>query len=223
MWKPYAPLLNTGLFREFATLDPSRPAIKGFADHHGALTNGVGITLGNSWGTGESFDFWEASILEMKELVEVWLMLTGKRPASGLQKIIRWHDDGVTYQLSNSQGKIATRKTNPDLLAKFARGDFAGPAWRLLQQELNERLQGVTARMLWNHLKLILYQVPQDLLSAMWLQFARAVDGDRNYLKCEGCNNWFEVASPDGGRRDKQFCGTACRARHWRTQKGVSK
>jgi hypothetical protein len=223
--KMYEYVPAAGLFRHFATLETNKTALKDFAKQHGALTNGDPIRVGDSVVIGERLEFWKASILAMKDLVGIWLTLTQKQSGGDLQKIIHWRDEGVTYQLNYKGGVIAARKINPELFQRFAPGDVTGPAWHLLQSELNEHLQRVSARMLWNHArtKLTLYQVPQDLMSEMWLQFARAVDGDREYAKCEGCHNWFEIASPDGGRRDKQFCGSACRARHWRKQREASK
>ena len=69
-----------------------------------------------------------------------------------------------------------------------------------------------------------LRMVPHDLLSAMWLQFALAVEGNRNYEPCDECHSWMEIA-PGSGRPDKKFCSSACsmRAYRKRKKKGSSK
>ena len=61
----------------------------------------------------------------------------------------------------------------------------------------------------------ILYIVPEGLIGALWLQFARAVERDARLRQCLECTTWFEVA-PGRGRTDKQFCSTACRTKAYR-------
>jgi hypothetical protein len=59
--------------------------------------------------------------------------------------------------------------------------------------------------------------VPNDLLGAVWLQFAQTVGGDKGFRRCSQCGLWFELA-PEGGRKTKQFCSGTCRARAHRTR-----
>jgi hypothetical protein len=48
------------------------------------------------------------------------------------------------------------------------------------------------------------------LLSALWIQFAQAVTGEKNYKQCGACRAWFEV-SPQTARTDKAYCNSTCR------------
>jgi hypothetical protein len=68
-----------------------------------------------------------------------------------------------------------------------------------------------------SHGRLNLVVEPVDLLSALWLQFARAVDGNRTYKRCErvGCSEWFEL-TPSVSRSDRQYCSDSCKAKAWR-------
>ena len=54
---------------------------------------------------------------------------------------------------------------------------------------------------------------PKNLLGAIWLQFARAVEIDKpDYGRCEACQKPFEV-SPEGMRPETKYCGVKCRVR----------
>ncbi len=64
--------------------------------------------------------------------------------------------------------------------------------------------------------------VPNDLLGAMWLQFARAVAGNRRYRQCDACGLWFEV-SPEQNRTNRRFCSTACRSKFYRRKKELAR
>lgn len=63
---------------------------------------------------------------------------------------------------------------------------------------------------------------PKDLLAAMWLELALAVEGNSNYRPCDVCPTWFEVA-PGSGREDKTYCSDACRMRAYRKRKAASR
>lgn len=218
----YSP--EAGLFIKLAQLKPRQDQIIEFANQYGMLTGGVGLDLDDLVVYGEPLELWTRGIADLSIAYRLWeLIKTGA--TSALSQYIKWRENsGVRFDLPGHRGGrwIAMRETNLDLLQTFRPGDLIGPAWHQLQYMVNEKLDGnVSGRLLWDssHTRLGLYQVPKDLISALWLQFARAIDGDREYVQCEECRNWFEVSSPDGGRKDKRFCSTACRARFWRKSK----
>jgi hypothetical protein len=221
----------SGLFLAFAKLKPRQNRILEFADQWGMLTRGKLLSVGGPPIVGEPVDVWLDEIEDLALAVKLWESLKS-RDTRSIGRFIKWASDssGVRFQAAapdlrpprESNRWIATREVNPDLLSKFHVGDLITPAWLQLQHMVNEKLDGrVSARLLWNgsYSRLSLYQVPGDLISALWLQLGRAVDGDREYQQCEECRNWFEISSPDGGRKDKRFCGSACRARKWRRAK----
>jgi hypothetical protein len=61
---------------------------------------------------------------------------------------------------------------------------------------------------------------PEDLLSAMWLELAMAVEGNVNFDRCRECPTWFAI-SPGTNRPDKRYCSDACRMRAYRKRKGI--
>jgi hypothetical protein len=58
--------------------------------------------------------------------------------------------------------------------------------------------------------------VPQNLIGGMWLQFARNIDGGKNYRQCRQCGKWFEI-SPDANRPTRFYCNDGpCRSQSYR-------
>jgi hypothetical protein len=53
------------------------------------------------------------------------------------------------------------------------------------------------------------------LLSAVWLQFATAVNENVGHGRCRECGKWFVVA-PNAARSSRRFCSTACRSKAYR-------
>lgn len=240
-YRVYRPLQEmTGLFINFAELKPTMTAIRNFSNRRGLLRGGDWIPVtANLAGFGETFDVWQSEIRAFTESYKLWGLLK-RGDKSRLARLITWSGtEGVRYNQRNhplpadfgldhgagAPGRwIAQRHINPELLDSFRQGDVVQPGWYQLQHSINERMkESVRPRLLWDAHRpgLSLYHVPKDLISAIWLQLARAVEGDKTYNQCQQCRNWFEVNSPDGSRSDKKFCTTACRARAWRTSKAA--
>jgi len=58
------------------------------------------------------------------------------------------------------------------------------------------------------NLELRLVPSPKNLLGALWLGLARAVDGTRGYRRCRWCGTWFEI-SLEASRRSRLYCSEA--------------
>lgn len=222
-WKArfYAPMQESGLFLRFAAIKPNRDGIQEFANRYGLLARGDLFEL-----PGEPLDFWVSSIRRLSHANSLWEMAK-QADVRGLARFISWQGKGVDYKSGNlGFGSRWIAVKDDALFDRFRPGDLIGPAWYQLQYIVNEQLAShVSPRLLWGsgHTRLGLHYVPVDLISALWLQLARAIDGDRKFNQCEECRNWFEIASPDGGRSDKKYCGSACRARAWRKERGAAK
>jgi predicted nucleic acid-binding Zn ribbon protein len=63
--------------------------------------------------------------------------------------------------------------------------------------------------------------VPATLIDAVWLQFAEAVCGDKNFRECLVCGKPFEI-SPDVARTNKLLCSDSCKMRAYRQRKAKS-
>ena len=113
---------------------------------------------------------------------------------------------------------IADTHLGDDVLGRFVRGDLVKPALHYVQSTINQHLENRTgARLLWDakRARLDLYTSPVDLIGAVWLQFARAVERDSKFRQCAECGIWFELA-PGTARADKLYCSTPCRTKAYR-------
>ena len=63
----------------------------------------------------------------------------------------------------------------------------------------------------WDSLHPALYIVPNNLLSALWLQFAQAVSSNTEFRKCLHCPAWFTYGSGTGRRKTAFYCSARCR------------
>ncbi len=121
--------------------------------------------------------------------------------------------------LFNSRFQIVSQ-TDSELFEKFTPGDLVLPAQYALQRIVNEKLRQHTSRaeLLWDWTRvspdLRIQLVPCSLIGALWLQLATAIDGDRDYRRCEACKRWFEVSAKVRG--DAKFCKQSCRFRAYR-------
>ena len=62
------------------------------------------------------------------------------------------------------------------------------------------------------------YLEPENLLAAMWFQFAGAIDGATSFSTCTECSVWIDTV-PGSNRPDKIYCSNACRMRAYRKRK----
>jgi hypothetical protein len=113
---------------------------------------------------------------------------------------------------------IASTHLGNDMPERLVQGDLVKPALHYVQSTINRKLDGrASARLLWDakRARFSLYMVPVDLIGALWLQFARAVERDSQFRNCAECGTWFELA-PGTARSDKLYCSTACRIKAYR-------
>jgi hypothetical protein len=239
----YHPLAaHSGLFRNFAATAPDADAIKAFADRFGMLGGNLrkrivlhdqGRDGKHPMGFGEHLGDWVHEILVMRLAIDLW-EAARRGDADYLGRMISWAEDGSEVRIHTHpelqggelpekpayvhRALIADERLDPDILARFVPGDPIGPALHCMQSLINEHLHHrASPRLLWEQSRdrLGLYIVPEGLIGALWLQFARAVERDARFRQCAECTTWFEV-SPGRGRTDKQFCSTACRTKAYR-------
>lgn len=99
-----------------------------------------------------------------------------------------------------------------------ARDSLAG-----YQRLINDRLRDHASPALLWHSDDGAYRLlvrPANLLGALWLQLARALDTTAEYRRCPSCAQWYAVG--EGGRyRNAQSCSEACRKRRSRLRLAV--
>lgn len=120
---------------------------------------------------------------------------------------------------------IASPLINSDVRRNFFAGDVVAPACFYLQRAVNWRMQGlVDVRLVWDadDNRGRLHLVPKSLLGALWVQFALAINGDKEYRECGHCSTWFEL-SPGTARTSRFYCSDACKMKAYRERKNSSR
>jgi hypothetical protein len=227
----YHPLRDhTGLFRTFADTDPKPAGLLSFANRFGRLSrtiiSGLSITKPPlrplTFGDvidGEAVDDWRREIARFKALVSLWDRVAAK-DIRGLSDYVSWNDATatVTTRPFGDWRRVA--------VGGFRRGDLIWPALAYLRTHVSQQLASATAPSIEftpDGSKLRLIYQPQTLLGAMWLQFAHAMTGPKEFRRCRACARLYEVSrdKTTGRRADSIFCSHACKSRDQRTRKGT--
>lgn len=228
-----APVDATGLFRDFAALPLEEHAILAFANRHGMLTDGRLMVSGDEEGDNDDADFlgepatvWILEINRMRFLNDFW-QLVQRSDKRRLEPFIRWIDGPRGFRFDDGEGLFAPRDIlgAPWLPRVLRERDLLFAAQFMLDTLVTEQLSGQIETALFRDScgKPSLRFIPRDLRTALWLQFARAIEGNKGFQQCDHCRMWYEIGSREGARSDKKFCSTACRARHWRQTKASEK
>lgn len=191
----------------------------------------------------EPFGGWLWAISTMRYVLHLWDLLRANDTAV-LSRAIHWNDsssvsirDTVNPQPRYRRPKrIEFHDFKKDwtfeideliadeehkMFSDMAPGDVLIPALVFVRDQINWHLREHTSAQLndaANASEMGIQLVPKNLFGALWLQFAQAIDDDRDYYRCTQCRKWFEVA-PGSGRPDKQYCSNACRQRAYRNRK----
>src|ERR1700689_287489 len=101
---------HPGLFREFAELNPTREAIRGFAVQDGDLFNRYELrqAVAHDDGTvseGATLGTWSEEIGEMRVLVVLWNQIQGQQLAE-IRKIITRTENQLYYVIETPKHKV---------------------------------------------------------------------------------------------------------------------
>jgi len=217
---------SAGLFLEFAKLKPTATNIADFACKYGGLFESYGmedfvIRENGKLSHGASLEKWQTEIKHMSALVQLWERIKARRIAD-LKKVITRDDKGISYSIGGQFVMLAHAEVALETpMSRFAPNDFVLPARFALHKEINRKLRQpetlVVPQLAWTpdyHQRIVFR--PNNLLAAMWLQFAQAVTEEFQLQICEGCGKYFQVG-PGGRRADAKTCSDACRQRKNRT------
>jgi hypothetical protein len=188
---------------------------------------------------GNRNDFAEVltHVAAIRECTDLWELL--KKPDLGeLAKRVLWKPvpggHSIVYRESRRLGTnlkedvIADPNNRPEVFQRFAIGDVVGPSWLYIERTINKHIKGRVSTQLIYHDEFVqstadfkplrLHTLPHDMLGAIWLQFAEAMAGAKNFEKCLTCGNWFEI-SLDASRMGRKYCQEACKSKAYRDRK----
>ena len=199
---------------------------------------------------GEGINLWREAIREIQACFQVSEWIDTPNEAE-LSRRVEWEKDGVLFHwaaigrqpvdptpfvdkrrdkaLQGLIGKaawvqhnwVASKTFNPELLARWTRGDVLGPANAWLVQRANIHIRGK----IWLGLILDLDGSRRpviradSLLSAIWHQFYSHLIGQSKFIRCEVCRRWMDVTSSRRHKRMHPQCSMWLRNQR-RTRKG---
>lgn len=229
-YHPFSPD-HAFLFRRFASFDGSMDSALKFASVYGLLgvretgrfedpSLRVRAQFGNKADVVHEIvaarrvhvSNWKRCAAVMREALELYDQVS-KNTASDLRK---WMEQSPVWA-RNTQ-----RLSDPRLLLER---DVTEAAWFVIAEILTQQLQGHTGpvvRMTEPHSRPRLSHEPQDLLGAMWLQFAHDVTKERPAKTCKHCDRLFEISKEPTGARtrsDAEFCSHPCKSADYRRRR----
>lgn len=231
----YEPLQDhPALCRIFADTDPSESGILVFANRYGPL--GIQSFVlppkakdASTAVLGEPLLGWMGQLGAMKLAIELWDMVrTGD--LGFLSRRVQWKDSAigsyrqVDFIWNDREELIASADSSQEWLHRFRAGDVIQPARVMLHRFVNRELakRNIAPQLLidpsnWDSVYRV---VPENLISALWLQLAHVISEKRNHRQCRTCRGWFEVARGHA-RADKVFCSPACRTKFHRLRESA--
>jgi len=181
-------------------------------------------------GIGESFEHWSDEIAAMRRAVDLWAAARD-HTIPPIRRVLG--GENLKRTQANLQTQINTLAGWPlfpwpdvSLSLSVAPYSDADPtltwmAWFEVQEAINRRLTThVAHRMTYSpdcSRPRLLRLIPKNLLGALWLQFARAVDGGKEYRICSYCPLWIEPS--ENGRVTRRYCSTRCRRKAFDARK----
>jgi hypothetical protein len=241
----YGPLQEEpGLFRTFASIEPSPEGIVAFAGDYGNLTKTCPILV------------WQEEVLAMRRAICVWELLRNNRFAE-LRKHFKWRalSEEMWDVLEERGWGLAYKETilvfdsHPDMRAGQRpqypdRRAMEPVSWYEFPEEEYQKLidepdgmtfargylrqtiehyskEHVHSKLYWSGTKALSRALwPADLLGALWLQFEEAITGRKEYRPCAfaGCGTWLEISAA-AGRTTKQYCSDNCRVKAFQARK----
>ena len=253
----YRPLRDQpGLFHRFADLEPTAAAILPFANRFGLLTGGeqavrppwdpqpvatepsldelttwrgddtaILIAAGKLL-PAESLLLWTHQIMRMKAAVQLFDALRGTDPDETIIRLLNLKEWNPTEPTETSYLGFPIRIPKVSDRVPFATGlleSFIDDAFskRVSHHWADRGL--VPLRFMDGALK----AEPPNLLGAMWLQLAVAVEEGKQFKRCpgRGCGLvWFEKSTATTGKReDAEFCSPSCRHTAYRDRKAKAR
>lgn len=221
--RTYQPLkTDTGLFRVFSSLKGTEADVLAFANQYGSLVPTTRRLYHRC-----SLRRWKQLIAYMGFLVELW-DAAQSRNAEFLKRHVVITNGKMKWPKPMSIVRFRRMRSDP------LEYEFPGPLTDLnvvnaalylvnigvaLGFEESDQGNRLQMRVNWSPkagLQLRLH--PRDLMTAIWLQFALAVTGDKQYRACDACGKSYEIA-PDTARTNKVFCSNRCKVRAYRDRK----
>lgn len=205
--RSYRPLEEPALFRTFASTALTEEGILDFATKYGPLGAEYFRIKHDKphkrVHLGETFKLWQGNIRWMNRAVQIWdAYRTNSRKRKRLLLPLL---NEVDRRLAANRYKYVLRSTGPSEDEIVLR-DPLERARVVLSWLVDLYVHAIP--LAFDH-SLHLSIEPMTLRDALWLQLATSIEGEKDYGRCEWCNQWFLIPPKASGR--KRFCKDSCR------------
>jgi hypothetical protein len=229
--KDFQPALRGILFRDFAETGRNPDSVLKFANQCGWLgtpalvapvnPSNCGAAMEVPLRLGEPLQTWLGEIAEMDRLVRSWDSIAPRNSGPKIEQTLTYRNQAIIYRWSTEHDEglevIASKELRPWLLERLLPIKSLESTLRWsIQIVVNKKLveHRLAPQLLWSgkEPRLALSTVPGNLVGFLWLQFAKAIEGNVAHRRCEDCGRWFTL----GGRwgdSDKRFCSGTCKTR----------
>ena len=171
--------------------------------------------------SGESLDRWRPEIALLRPPVALWQGLRSgqiKVLSKAISRDARgnYRRDPGQLKLGEDLGPLSIRTIRPDdndslRFEELPENDPRPAALVYLRQAVAARVTRIgIPELRWSGERLALKFRSTGLLQTLWLQFARAIEGNKEYERCKHCLKYFEIGQ-SAARKGKTYCSDACR------------
>lgn len=223
----YNPLSSPTLFGVFADLPATQEEMLTFANRYGLL---------RAYFAPESFSDWEKEIRLLRQAVWLWERWRDNDKLA-LSDCIRWRSGQLTFSgIYGSEGRerdytpLVVKDMKAQVRAEidggptplyfseeFKPGDVIGPAKSFVSRLISQRLGAEVSAAFGPDGVSFNLKTP---VGAMWVQFAEAVSGKAEYIRCAipSCRSWVQVKEKAKGK-GKMYCSERCKKRAQRQRR----
>jgi hypothetical protein len=171
----------------------------------------------------ESYQIWRDELTDFALTYQLWRCVEENR-LSDLGKYIHWDKDdrgkNAIFIIFDDHMLLAGEGQNQAAFNTFVKDDVIAPARFFMQTVLTNKLkEGISLVPVQDSSwKLHRYDMPIDLIHALWLQLFWAVTDEKKFVPCEWCGLMLEVT--DKTRSTKKY-HDKCRKSLWRAKNQI--
>jgi hypothetical protein len=206
------------LFKTFADTAPDADGVLAFAKKYGTIKDKLPLSE------------WKKEINLMRGLVVFWDAAKNGDSEALKPFILNQDERGIFWHLpepyapkpESQLGYLDDVRSPIDQpYPPRSPGDLPRQAFPYLAERINTGLIGNTAAGVlwdWGVGRCHVTTAPTSLLGAMYVQFALALEGDKEFRQCAGCSGWLAVKRKNNPK-PALYCSRSCRNRAHQARK----
>ena len=163
--------------------------------------------------SSERLDLWREEIARLNDLVSLWQLIKDEKNQK-LKSRVKW--DGRDSVFYSDRALITSRHDGPKIFEEVRKGRVTGAAFYHLVNEVNRSLAKINPILTLEKGSPRLKYVAHFVYATVWLEFAKAIEGNLEFKACSVCGTLFESNSV---RSDRVYCSKKCNMTAYRRNK----